>query len=173
MSETFIQMLNEPRNSLGRTEEVVAIVLKDHGRIDELYACYFQPDEWVRLRTSSSFKRIWRADVELFKPFIDRFVKNVSQIDQPSVQWTFSQMCLDLGDHLTSRQVASATKTMRTYLSDSTDWIVQNTTIEALATWAVDDPRLKKWLLPVLRQFAKSDKKSVARRAAKWIDKLA
>ena len=85
MAKTFVEMLNEPKNTLGRTEEVVEIVLKDNRRISELYECYFQPDEWVRLRTSSSFKRIWRADVELFRPFIAGFVAKVSKIDQPSV----------------------------------------------------------------------------------------
>jgi len=173
MAETFVEMLNEPKNSLGRTEEVVEIVLRENGRIDELYACYFQPDEWVKLRTSSSFKRIWRADVELFRPFIAGFVTKVSKIDQPSVQWTFSQMCQDLADQLTPKQAKSATETMKGYLENSEDWIVQNTTIETLAQWAMDDQALEKWLMPKLRKFAKTGKKSVASRSSKWIEKLA
>ena len=92
----FVGMLDEPKNTLGRTEEVVEMVLEKPELIEYLYQCYFQPDEWVRLRVSSSFKRLWRADEELVKPYIAGFVSKVSKTDQPSINWTFAQMCEEL-----------------------------------------------------------------------------
>lgn len=172
MTEAFVEMLNEPKNSLGRTEEVVAIVLNDPSRLDELYQCFFQPDEWVRLRASSSFKRIWRADAELFGPYLQGWIDDVSAIDQPSVNWTFSQLCTDLGDSFSGTQRSTATKRMKGYLATSDDWIVQNTTMEALGLWAANDTRLKRWLLPHLERLAALDKKSVAKRAAKLLASL-
>ena len=172
MAEPFVDMLRGARNNLGRTEEVVAEVLAQPRRIDELYDCYFQPDEWVRLRTSSSFKRIWRADETLFLPFVDRFVKVVSKIDQPSVQWTFAEMCADLAEHLSGMQRRTAKARMKKYLKTSDDWIVQNRSIETLGSWALEDAKLKGWLLPELTEFAASERKSVARRAAQWLQRL-
>ena len=172
MAETFVEMLNEPKNSLGRTEEVVAIVLADPTRIDELYQCFFQSDEWVRLRTSSSFKRIWRANDELFQPYIAGFVDDVSSIDQASVNWTFAQMCLDLSEKLDPGQRLAATNRLKAYLGTSDDWIVQNTTIETLGTWAQTDHNLADWLLPRLGRLAGNNRSSVAKRATTWLDRL-
>lgn len=170
--EPFVEMLRGARNDLGRTEEVVACVLEDPARIDELYDCYFQPDEWVRLRVSSSFKRIWRADEAMFLPFLDRFITDVSTIDQPSAQWTFAQMVLELDAHLSAGQRRTVKGRLKKYLDTSDDWIVQNNSIETLGTWALDDPKLATWLVPHLAAFAASPRKSVARRAQRWLDRL-
>jgi len=61
---------------------------------------------------------------------------------------------------------------MKQYLKNSKDWIVQNATIETLAIWADDSENLKTWLVPRLEKFSQGDKKSVAKRAEKWISKL-
>jgi len=172
MSEKFVEMLAGATNTLGRTEEAVALVLQSPERIEELYQCYFQPDEWVRLRVSSSFKRLWRADPDLVEPYIPGFIADVSKIDQPSANWTFSQLCLEMQDHLSDRQKKLAIRTMKQYLKNSKDWIVQNATIETLAIWADDSENLKTWLVPRLEKFSQGDKKSVAKRAEKWISKL-
>ena len=168
MSEPFVEMLNEPKNTLGRTEEVVEIVLGEPDRIDELYGCFFQADEWVRLRTSSSFKRIWRANLAFFKPFIPGFVDDVSRIEQASVMWTFAQMCLEIGDEFDAKQKIVAVERLKRYLDTSDDWIVQNTTIETLGSWAQTDDLLAVWLRPHLRRLKGSKRSSVAKRASKW-----
>ena len=169
----FVGMLDEPKNTLGRTEEVVEMVLEKPELIEYLYQCYFQPDEWVRLRVSSSFKRLWRADEELVKPYIAGFVSKVSKTDQPSINWTFAQMCEELDHLLTAPQRATATKRMRGYLETSDDWIVQNCCIATLSKWATADESLAKWLAPKLEGLARSERKSVAKRAAKAIELLA
>jgi len=170
MPEAFVEMLRGARNDLGRTEEVVDLVLADPSRIHELYQCFFQPDEWVRLRASSSFKRIWRADEELFLPYLDRFIADVSKIDQPSVQWTFAEMCSDLDARLTGAQRRTAKVRVKAYLDNSDDWIVLNRSIFTLGLWSGDDPKLTAWMRPRLVTLATDDRKSVARSAQKWLD---
>ena len=62
--ESFEQMLTGGHpNSLGRTIEVVEIVLADRERLEELYRCYFSNDEVVRLRTSNGMKRVAKAEL--------------------------------------------------------------------------------------------------------------
>jgi len=170
MTEAFVEVLRGARNDLGRTEEVVALVLETPSRIDELYQCFFQPDEWVRLRASSSFKRVWRADVELFLPYLDRFIKDVSKIDQPSVRWTFAEMCSDLDGHLTGMQRRSAKARVKKYLEVSDDWIVLNRSIDALALWSASDPKLAEWMRPKMSVLANDERGTVARNAQKWLD---
>ncbi len=55
-------------NSLGRTKEVVEMVLADPDRFDELFGCYASEDEVVRLRTSNAVKRVEAARHDLLVP---------------------------------------------------------------------------------------------------------
>jgi len=56
-------------NSLGRTIEVVDIILSDSSRLEELFNCYFSPDAVVRLRTSNAMKRICKVQKKWLKQF--------------------------------------------------------------------------------------------------------
>jgi len=49
-------------NSLGRTEEVVGVVLADHGRLDELFATMADPDDVVRTRIGDALERSAASD---------------------------------------------------------------------------------------------------------------
>ena len=49
---------------MGRTLEVVEAVLASPDRMEELYQSYFSDDEIVRLRTSSSIKRVFHTHPE-------------------------------------------------------------------------------------------------------------
>ena len=85
MKEAFVEMLRGNSNTLGRSPEVVEDVKAQPDRINELFELYFQPDEWVRLRSSNSLRRLWREDIKWVKPFIQRWINEVSPINQPSV----------------------------------------------------------------------------------------
>ena len=165
-------MLRGATNTLGRTEEVTDLVLADPSRAQEVYDLFFQDDEWVRLRAASASKRLWRADEEIIEPFVEGWVAHVSAIDQPSSQWTFAQFCDECDNLLTDDQRARAIETLTSYLTTSNDWIVLNSSMQPLATWAQTRPKLKKALLPRLEQLAQDDRKSVANRATKSLTKL-
>lgn len=172
MAEQFIDMLRGNSNTLGRTEEVVALVIKEPKRINELFDLFFQDDEWVRLRVNSSLKRLWRHDKQSIAPFIDRWITDVASIDQPSINWTFAQMVEECPELLSDKQRAKSTEIIKKYLTSSSDWIVLNTSIQALGTLAKNDPDLASWLKPQLKKLSTNDKKSVARRAAKTLETL-
>jgi hypothetical protein len=68
-SESFEEMLTGGHpNSLGRTIEVVDMVLANSTRLLDLYNCYFSADEIVRLRTSNAIKRISLENPEWLIP---------------------------------------------------------------------------------------------------------
>ena len=65
-------------NSLGRTLEVVDIVLSDRAALEELLCCYAGDDAVVRLRTSNALKRITRVRPELIsKPVAEIRTKRI------------------------------------------------------------------------------------------------
>lgn len=166
MTEPFAAMLTGGHpNSLGRTVEVVEQVMRYPERFEELFQCYFSADEVVRLRTSSAIKRIWREQPQKVVPYVDRFLSEVSTIDQPSTQWTFAQLFAELDAHITSNQRTRAITILQHNLTQTSDWIVLINTLDTLAAWARTDEGLRTWLLPQLNRFANDPRKSVAGRA--------
>lgn len=159
-------------NSLGRTLEVVDLILTEQAGLEELYQCYFSEDEVVRLRTSNAMKRICQEHPEWLMPYMDRFLTVISKIEQPSTQWTLAQLFLSLEARLDASQRAAAIEVMKHNLTHYTDWIVINQTIQTLGAWAKEDSALKAWLLPQLTRCSEDSRKSVAKTANKWLKAL-
>ena len=170
MTEPFEQILmgGHP-NSLGRTLEVVDLVLAHLERFEELFDCYQSSDEVVRLRTSNAIKRVQAEHPKILLPYIDRLIEEISAIDQASTQWTIAQLFDRLKEDLNPAQRAAAIDIMKRNLANYQDWIVLNATTEVLATWAQEDSGLKTWILPHLERLSQDKRKSVASRAKKKI----
>lgn len=154
-------------NSLGRTLEVVELVLADSSRLDELFNCYFCDDAVVRLRTSNALKRIEKEQHEWLVPYIKRLLNEVSDIDQASTQWTMANLFQALAGDMTPDELGEAKNVLKRNLTASQDWIVLNETMRTLSDWARSDDDLKSWLRPELNRLAKDTRKSVSGRAKK------
>ena len=171
--ETFESMLTGGHpNSLGRTFQVVQIVLNDKTRLEELYRCYSSNDEIVRLRTSSAVKRVTIEHPEWLEPYLDRFLREIAQINQASTQWTLALLFDMLSDRMTSAQRLQATDHLKNILATHTDWIVLSNTMKTLTKWAKKDESLKAWLQPHLMRLRQDDRKTVARNARKSLEAL-
>ena len=137
-------------NSLGKTVEVVEIVLNNKERISELFECYQSNDEVVRLRVSSAFKRIFRQNRNWFIEYIDKFQQLIPTLKQPSAEWTLAQLHLELVDLLSEKQVKTAIEISKQQLIESKDWIVIIQTMNFLQHVAKQDDLLKQWLVEKL-----------------------
>lgn len=153
-------------DSLGRTEEVVGIVLADHGRLDELFANMADPDEVVRMRIGDVLEKVCRERPSWFVPHIEHLLDDLGKIDQPSVQWHVAQMLHYLHDDLSDDQAKRALRLLQRNLTGSTDWIVLNVTMDILTEWSARDSSLAGWLIPELERLRHDKRKSVARRAS-------
>lgn len=173
MSERFAQMLTGGHsNSLGRTEEVVAVVLADHARLDELFATMTSEDEVVRLRVGDALEKVCREQPRWFLRHIDRVLSDLGEIEQPSVQWHVAQMMQHLRENLLPDQAQRATMLLQKNLSKSADWIVLSVTMDVLTRWADRDPQLGVWLVPELERLGQDRRKSVAKRAIKRLAEI-
>ena len=168
MGESFAEMLKGGHhNSLGRTEELVAIVLADGQRLEELFACLAEPDQLVRMRAGDALEKVCREQPSWFTPHVDRLIAEVGAIEQPSIQWHVAQILQHLRADLSDEQARRAKALLQRNLTQSTDWIVLNVTMDVLAEWAADDPALADWLIPELERLCGDPRRSVAKRAAK------
>ncbi len=159
-------------NSLGNTVEVVDMVLADQPRLEELYQCYFSPDELVRLRVSSAMKRVTTAHPDWVVPYIDGLQSDVAGIDQASTQWTLALLFDLLVDRLSPQQHERALEIMKHNLATHDDWIVLNTSIKVLGKWAKTDDDLAAWLRPHAVRLEGDARKSVASNARKLLDQV-
>ena len=126
----------------------------------------------VRLRVSNAMKRVAKVDKSILIPYLPRFLDEISQINQASTQWTLSQLYDTFAKDMTDGQRAQAQELMQHNLATHTDWIVLNTTMDTLGKWAKKDAQLQSWLLPHLDRLAQDTRKSVAKKAGKWREKL-
>lgn len=173
MAEPFEDMLTGGHpNSLGRTVEVVDQVLAAPERMEELFDCYGSDDPVVRLRVSSSMKRVEVANHALVVAYIDRFIDEIGALDQASAQWTLAHLFDRLSKDMSAEQHAGALRIMKRNLAENEDWIVLNTTLDTLSKWAKTDPELKRWMHPHTKRLAADTRKSVANRAAKTLKLL-
>ncbi len=152
-------------NSLGRTIEVVEIILNNKARISELFECYYSNDETVRLRVSNAFKRIFRQHRNWFIDYIDKFQQLIPTLKQPSAEWTLAQLHLEMEDLLSEEQTENAIKITKLQLIESKDWIVIIQSMNFLQHMAMKDDSLKKWLKEKLLVIAKDKRKSVSKKA--------
>ena len=159
-------------NSLGRTIEVVEIVLNDPSRLVDLFSCYFSDDEVVRLRVSNAMKRVCREKPEWLIPFIDDFLDEISKISQASTQWTLADLFRMLWASMTQIQQERAKELLKNNLTTWNDWIVLNSTMQALSDWSMDDEALRNWLIPKLETLQSDVRRSVSGRAKKMLVKL-
>lgn len=171
MEEFEAMLLENPGNSLGRTIEVVDMVLADTNRFDDLFQCYFSDNEWVRLRVSNAIKRVGLERLDLLVPYIDRFLTEINDINQPSTQWTLSKLYLMLEDEMSSQQKEQAIDQLKNRLTYN-DWIVLNNTMETLYEWSKLDVNIKDWFIPKLKRLTNDSRNSVAKRAKKYLSYL-
>lgn len=159
-------------NSLGNTVEIVDEVLVENALFDELFNCYFSTDEVVRLRTSNAMKRICKEKDSILVPYVDRFLNEISKINQASTQWTLAQLFGMLEKKMTDAQIEKAKSILKVNLANHNDWIVLNQTMEVLTNLAKQDLALKNWMMPQLERLSVDKRKSVAAKAFKMSAKL-
>ena len=159
-------------NSLGRTIEVVDVVLADRSRLEALYQCYFSTDEVVRLRVSNAMKRVTIERPDWTMDYIEGLQSEVAAIDQASTQWTLALLFDLLADRLSPDQRSRAIEIMKENLAHHSDWIVLNNSMKVLGKWARNDPDLRRWLQPHARRLINDERKSVASNARKLLEQV-
>ena len=156
-------------NFLGNNLEVVDAVLGKTDKMEDLFLCYQSDDETVRLRTSNAFKRIFRANPDLFKKWKKRFIKEVAEIDQPSAKWTTIQIFHELFDQLDDEEKTQSFEICLRYLRNEEDWIVINQSLNFMRNHLEWFDFIDPEMLKLMNLFVDDERKSVSKNAEKLI----
>ena len=158
-------------NSLGKVNEVIDLVLHDPQRLDELYACLFEEDAWLRMRAADALEKVCRQHPDWLLPYIDRFFDELSTTTQPSIQWHLAQIYRETS--LTSEQKKQAANWLKGLLSNKdVDWIVGANAMDTLVQFTKEGafPRSQMEDLLKVQQGHKSN--AVIKRANKFLSEL-
>jgi len=155
-------------NSLGEAANVIEEVLQDNARLDELYACLFHHDPWVRMRAADSLEKICRIHPDWLQPYVDRFLNELSDHPQPSIQWHLAQIYAQV--ELTDEQKQRVISWLKRLLaSTAVDWIVAANAMETLAAFTEAHACSADETVALLTLQKQHASKAVVKRAAKLL----
>lgn len=170
MNTPFVEILTEGghKNSLGRVDEVIATVLSDNSRLEELYDAVFDDDAWVRMRAIDAFEKICREHPEWIEPYIDRIQKELSGHPQPSIQWHLAQIYAQV--QLSETQKKRAIDWLKALLSTTDiDWIVAANSMKTLAHFTRQGDVTTQELIALLEVQLRHKSNAVIKRAQKFL----
>ena len=152
-------------NSLGRANEVIDSVYSDPSRLEELFNCISADDAWVRMRAIDSFEKIVRDRPEWARQYLDKIFNNLTQSDQPSIQWHLAQIFSEV--YLTDEQRERAIIWLKNKIkTTNVDWIVSVNVMKTLAYFHRNELVTANELKQLLKIQEKHKSKSVRKKAA-------
>jgi hypothetical protein len=170
MGDGFAQLLTVggKSNSLGEVNLVIAAVLDDRSRLDELYGCLFDTDAWVRMRAADAVEKVCRQHPDWLLPYVARFPDELASSTQPSIRWHLAQIYRQV--ELTSEQRAFATRWLERLLSDrEVDWIVAANAMATLAHFTREGHFPAAEMIRLLRLQKQHKSPAVVKRADKLL----
>lgn len=173
MDENFSEMLQAGghANSLGRVNEVIEIVLDDGSRLEELYACMFHEDAWVRMRAADAIEKVCRQHPDWLKSYIDRIASELSGSTQPSIQWHLAEIYRQVD--LTEAQKTFAINWLKNLISTvEVDWIVAANTMTTLLKFTKDGSFSRTEMFSLLKVQQEHKSNAVKKRATRLLGEL-
>lgn len=158
-------------NSLGRSKEVYDIVKSDPDKISELFDCIYAEDAWVRMRAIDTFEKLVNENPKLAQPYVDSLIGDLTQKDQPSIQWHLAQLFAEIELNPSQYKKATAWLIDRIATTD-VDWIVAANVMKTLILFKdkqlIDSEKLR----PLLTLQTKHKSKTVRKKAKLFLDSL-
>jgi hypothetical protein len=157
------------RRSIGRADEIASLILREHGRLGELWGCLQNTDPLARMRAADALEKISRVLPNAFEPYREALLTAKLEDGSAEVRWHLIA--------ITSRLALQASEAARFYayldqcLHRDTSRIVKVAALQAAYDLAVKFPQLSAEF-NAMRVFARSSPwPSVIARAARLIPK--
>jgi hypothetical protein len=158
------------RRSIGRADEVAAMILKHPMLFAELIAGLWDVDRVVRMRAADAVEKVSRKQPELLVPFNAELLGLLAEASEQELRWHLAQMAPRL--RLTGKERLRAASLLKDYLDDHSS-IVKTFAIQALADLANADPALLPDTVELLEQAVRSGTPAMRARARKLLARLA
>ena len=157
------------RRSLGASEEVASLVLRDTTRFEELFDAMLHADPLVRMRAADTVEKLTRIRPDLLAPFRKRLIAEVGEIDQHEVRWHVAQMLSQI--RLEPKERSKAIALLWRYLRDKSAIVVVEA-MQTLVDYAQEDRHLRKRITPIVQRMVVHGTPAMQSRARKLLARL-
>jgi HEAT repeat protein len=161
-----ISLRGGDRRSIGRSNEVVKLVLRAPQRFAELMRCLWSDDPIVRLRAADAAEKVSALKPELLKPYKAELLGLLAETDQIELRWHLAQMIPRLP--LTQAERKRATQALQLYLEDQSS-IVRTCALQALADLSQRNASLRLAVRELLEECALTGTAAMKARARKLL----
>ncbi|MFA6972008.1 MAG: helix-hairpin-helix domain-containing protein [Gallionella sp.] len=139
------------RRSIGRSNEVVALVLEKPELFNELVAGITLDDPLLRMRCADAVEKITALHPEKLTPYKRALIEDWSQIEQKQVRWHVAAMLSRL--QLTESEQTHVIDILLTYTNDPSS-IVKTAAMQSLADIAMRDEKLRPFVLRHIEELS-------------------
>ena len=168
--QAILNMLNGgDRRSIGRSDQVVAIVRRHPSLFPVLVDGMHHADELVRMRAADAAEKLTVTNPQWLQPFKRRLMSLAAQAQQQELRWHLAQMLPRLELSEGDRKIVAAT--LRGYLEDQSR-IVKTFAMQGLADLAKQDPKLKQSIQPLIAFLTRTGSPSMKSRGRKLLLQL-
>jgi len=157
------------RRTIGRADQVAAIVSKDPGLFPELITGLWSDDPLVRMRAADAAEKVTRSKPDLLQPFKKELLGLMAEATQQELRWHLAAIVPRLV--LNSKERRQAASSLNTYLEDRSS-IVRTSALQGLADLAQDEPSLRPNLIELLRESARSGTPAMKARSRRLLLQL-
>jgi hypothetical protein len=157
------------RRTIGRADQVAAIVSKATGRFPELIAGLWSGDPLVRMRSADATEKVTRSNHELLQPYKKELLGLMAETKEQELRWHLAAMVPRLP--LNARERELAVSLLNSYLEDRSS-IVKTCALQGLADLAQDDSILRPKVIELLRESTRNGTPAMRARSRKLIQVL-
>lgn len=154
------------RRSIGRSNDVVKLVLHAPQRFAELIECLWSDDPIVRTRAADAAEKASAVQPELLKPYKTELLGLLGEAEQIELRWHLAQLIPRLP--LTQGERRRAAEALQLYLEDRSS-IVRTFAFQALADISRDDSELRPRVREILEQSISRGTAAMKARARKLL----
>lgn len=157
------------RRTIGRSDEVAAMVSQDPGLFPRLIAGLWSDDPLVRMRAADATEKFTRENHEFLKPYKKELLGLMAETKQQELRWHLAAMIPRLPLNARERQLAVSS--MDSYLEDRSS-IVKTSALQGLADLAQHDSSLRPKVVELLRESTRNGTPAMRARSRKLLLQL-
>jgi len=163
---TLALLTGGDRRSIGRADQVAAIVSRNLALFPELIAGLWSEDPLVRMRAADAAEKVSRITPELLQPHKDGLLALMAETQQQELQWHLAAMVPRLSLSAAERQ--SAASLLNSYLT-APGSIVKTSALQGLADLARGDRAIRDTAIKVLRKAMQNGTPAMKARSRKLL----
>lgn len=154
------------RRTIGRSDQVAAMVSSDPGLFPKLIAGLWSADPLVRMRAADAAEKVTRGNREFLRPYKKELLGLMTEAKEQELRWHLAVMVPRLLLNAKERQLAIAM--LNSYLEDRSS-IVKTFALQGLADLAQNDPGIRPTVMEILRATNRNGTPAMKARSRKLL----